>query len=212
MKTEDVIEGLAQDARRNGPGKPLPWLFVIGATLLVGSGLMFSIFAVRPDLAAVSGDYGFLLKPLVAALLAAAALRLVIETADPTGRPLRHIGWLGFGLVVLLLGIGIEMMVIPPARWSNRLMGSNPAACALSVFLLALPLLGIVVAAIRQRASVRPILSGAMAGLFSGAVATFLYAAHCPDDSPFFLAVWYGVSVAAVTGLGGLAGRLFLRW
>ncbi len=212
MKTNELIDRLATDASVYPPKRPLPWPTVAAGAFLVGAVLMFLTFPVRPDLMSVADTYGFLLKPIVAALIAASALKLIMEAADPTGRPARYLAWLGVGLLVLAIGVGIEMMVIPPARWTSRLMGDNPAACAASVFGLSLPLLAIVIAAIRQRATVRPILAGALSGLFSGAIATFLYAAHCPDNSPFFLAVWYGLAIAALIGVGAIGGRLFLRW
>jgi len=51
-----------------------------------------------------------------------------------------------------------------------------------------------------------------VAGLFSGAVAAAIYAAHCPDDSPLFVALWYSLAIAIVAAAGGIAGRLALRW
>ena len=46
----------------------------------------------------------------------------------------------------------------------------------------------------------------------SGGIAATFYAAHCPDDSPLFVAVWYPLAIAILTGLGALAGRFSLRW
>ena len=38
------------------------------------------------------------------------------------------------------------------------------------------------------------------------------YAAHCPDDSPLFVAAWYSLAVALVAAVGAATGRLTLRW
>ena len=54
--------------------------------------------------------------------------------------------------------------------------------------------------------------SAVVAGLFAGGVAAAIYAAHCPDDSPLFVALWYSLGIAIVALVGGLAGRLALRW
>lgn len=212
MKTNQLIDQLSEDAMAHPPKRPLPWTLILAGAIVVGAMLMFSVYSIRPDLSQAVMTYGFLLKPIVAALLAVPALRLIVEISDPTGEPTRHLAWLAVGLVVLGIGVAVEMMLVPPIQWSARMMGYDPAACAASVFLLAVPILGIITFAIRQRATVRPVLAGALAGLFSGAVSTFLYAAHCPDDSPFFLAVWYGLAIVALIGVGALAGRLFLRW
>ena len=51
------------------------------------------------------------------------------------------------------------------------------------------------VGAIRRRAASRragaSVLAGAVAGLAAGGVAATLYAAHCTDNSPLFVATWY---------------------
>jgi hypothetical protein len=51
-----------------------------------------------------------------------------------------------------------------------------------------------------------------MAGLLAGGLAAALYAAHCPDDSPLFVAVWYTLALGIVVGVGAVAGRAVLRW
>ncbi|WP_114390273.1 NrsF family protein [Notoacmeibacter marinus] len=212
MKTSQLIDQLSAEASTHPPKRPLSWPVALGLAVAVGAVLMFALFDVRADLPDVAMYYGFLLKPIVAALLAIPAIRLIMDVSEPTGEPTRHLPWLAVGFVVLSIGIALEMMIVSPANWSARLMGDNPAACAASVFLIALPILSMVIFAIRQRATVRPVMAGALAGLFGGAVSTFLYAAHCPDDSPFFLAIWYGIAILALIGTGALAGRLFLRW
>ncbi len=35
---------------------------------------------------------------------------------------------------------------------------------------------------------------------------------NCPDDSPFFLAVWYMLATSIVVALGWFAGGRWLRW
>ena len=46
----------------------------------------------------------------------------------------------------------------------------------------------------------------------SGAVAAALYAIHCNDDSPLFVATWYTLAIGLTTIVGSLLGRRFLRW
>jgi hypothetical protein len=55
-------------------------------------------------------------------------------------------------------------------------------------------------------------LAGAVAGLAAGGIAATLYAAHCTDDSPLFVATWYTLAIAILTGTGAFAGRVFARW
>ena len=45
--------------------------------------------------------------------------------------------------------------------------------------------------ALRQGAPSRPALTGAVAGLAATGIGATLYASHCMDDSPLFMAAWY---------------------
>jgi hypothetical protein len=54
--------------------------------------------------------------------------------------------------------------------------------------------------------------SGAVAGLLAGGLAATLYATHCPDDSPLFVAIWYSLAIALVVLAGAVVGRRVLRW
>ena len=72
--------------------------------------------------------------------------------------------------------------------------------------------LALFVAALRHGAPSRPGLAGAVAGLAAGGIAATLYAAHCTDNSPLFVATWYTLAIAILTGTGALAGRAFARW
>ena len=58
----------------------------------------------------------------------------------------------------------------------------------------------------------RPALAGVVAGLVAGGLGAAVYAIHCPDDSPLFVAVWYSIAIAFVATVGGLAGHSVLRW
>jgi len=106
----------------------------------------------------------------------------------------------------------MELIVLPAPSWGARLVGSNGLVCLLSIPLFALPMLIAEILALRQGAPTQPALAGAVAGLFAGGVAAAIYAAHCPDDSPLFVALWYSLGIAIVALAGGLAGRIALRW
>jgi hypothetical protein len=63
-----------------------------------------------------------------------------------------------------------------------------------------------------SQAPTRPALAGAVAGLLSAGLAATLYAAHCTDDSPLFVATWYTIATALVTAVGALIGSRVLRF
>jgi len=46
----------------------------------------------------------------------------------------------------------------------------------------------------------------------SAGLAATLYASHCTDDSPLFVATWYTIATALVAALGALAGSKLLKF
>ena len=93
-----------------------------------------------------------------------------------------------------------------------RLIGANARFCLLFIPMLATAPLACLLFALRQGAPTNPGLAGAVAGLLAGAVAATLYALHCPDDSPFFLATWYSLAIVIVSASGYGVGSRMLRW
>jgi hypothetical protein len=72
--------------------------------------------------------------------------------------------------------------------------------------------LAAVLYALRRGAPTHPAIAGAVGGLLSAGIAATLYASHCPDDSPLFLAAWYTIGIVLMTGIGALIGSRLLRW
>jgi hypothetical protein len=103
-------------------------------------------------------------------------------------------------------------MVTPSNEWMSRLVGHNSMFCLRTIPLLAAPMLAALIVALRAGAPMHPALTGALAGAASAGIAAFLYASHCPDDSPLFVATWYPLATLICMGLGALAGRRFLAW
>jgi hypothetical protein len=94
----------------------------------------------------------------------------------------------------------------------TRLVGKNWWTCLMAIPLLSLPLLAGALMGLRHGAPSRPAVAGAIAGLLSAGLAATLYASHCTDDSPLFVAVWYTTATALVTAIGALAGAKLLRY
>ena len=103
----------------------------------------------------------------------------------------------------------------------TRLVGSNSRVCMTAIPLMSLPLLAAALIGLRHGAPARPAVAGAIAGLLSAGLAATLYASHCTDDSPLFVATWYthrhraghrdrragGIEGAAVLELSSLRSR-----
>lgn len=210
MRTDRLIELLASDAAvRNR----------FGATVLKAAGLSFALAAVvffamlhvRPDLDAVLGTPRFLFKFAVTVPLAVVTVGIL----DRIGRPAAPVGpwpWLlACVAAILAVGVGLELALSPTSEWAARLIGTKARYCLLFIPLIAIGPLTCLIAALRQGMPERPGLSGAVAGLASSAIAAVLYATHCPDDSPLFVATWYTLAMSAVTACGFVMGRRFLR-
>ena len=100
----------------------------------------------------------------------------------------------------MLAAVALELTVVPSADWGTRLVGSNSQYCLSFIPLMGIGPLALFVAALRHGAPSRPAFAGAVAGLAAGGIAATLYAAHCTDDSPLFVATWYTLAIAVTDG------------
>jgi hypothetical protein len=212
MRTEDLIEAIARDA-----AAPRPWLAGrMAAALLAGGLVSYLMFAldlgVRPDIVWALLDWRFLLKAAIASLLLAAAYWAATRLARPETKARDVAIALAAAPVALALAVGYELMTLPAAEWSARAIGSNARICLTSVPLLSVAPLAAMLAALRSGAPRSATMAGAVAGLVAGGVGATLYAMHCTDDSPLFVALWYSLAVALVALAGAAAGRWLLRW
>ena len=78
--------------------------------------------------------------------------------------------------------------------------------------LISLPLLIASLFGLRHGAPAKPAVAGAVAGLVSAGLAATLYASHCTDDSPLFVATWYSIATALMAALGALIGSRVLKY
>lgn len=211
MDTDQFIRSLAADS--GWRSRPV-WIVLAGA-LVVALGCSVSIFMtwlhMRPDVMVAMGNPFFMLKFIVTLALAGASLALAMRLVRP-GAPIQHWPWL-LALPVALLAGGIvaDLLVPHTSSWEARLVGSNSQVCLTAIPIMSVPLLIAALAGLRHGASTRPAVTGAVAGLLAGGIAATLYASHCTDDSPLFVATWYTAAWALVTMIGALAGRWVLR-
>ena len=124
-------------------------------------------------------------------------------------------GWVLLLLIpvgLLVGGIAGEMMLPQRLPMMTRLVGKNSWICMTAIPALSLPILAGALIGLRHGAPARPAVAGAIAGLLSAGLAATLYASHCTDDSPLFVATWYTIATALVTAIGALAGAKLLRY
>jgi hypothetical protein len=212
MDTELLINTLAADHRtRTRPvGRVLATALSIA--LPVSLALLLATLGIRKDFIAALQNPMFDLKFIVALALALAAIAISLRLSRPDAA-LRGWGWLLLvPMILLALGIGGEMMMPQRLPMMTRLVGNNARLCLAAIPLLSLPILAAALIGLRQGAPSNPMLAGALAGVLSAGLAAVLYAVHCPDDSPLFVATWYTLAVALVAAIGALAGAKVLRY
>ena len=212
MKTDDLIRTLAADNdwRTTPTGTALLVALVAAAPISLAIFLM--ALGVRPDFTSATHNPFFDLKFAVTLALAISAILVVLPLSRP-GMSLGARAWLLLvPLALLAVGIGFDLMMPQTTSWSARMVGSNSRVCLSAIPAMALPLLVAALIGLRQGAATRPAMSGAVAGLMSGGLAATIYAAHCTDDSPLFVATWYSIGIAGLTAIGAAAGSRVLRF
>ncbi len=212
MQTDSLIRALTVDHVAAGDWSTRRFLGVVALGWLVSGALFAVMLGPRADLAAVVGDWRFLLKFAVTLTLAATAFGLAAGLARP-GAAIRS-----SALAILLApaalaaASGLELVLIDPGAWVTRLVGSNAWVCLTAIPSLSIPLLAAALFALRKGAPMRPNVTGAAAGLVAGGLAAALYASHCTDDSPLFVMTWYSIAIGMTALIGGAIGGRVLRW
>jgi hypothetical protein len=212
METDQLIRTLAADNAH----RARPVGFVLALALLSAAPVSVAIFlaglGVRPDVMTAMHNPFFDLKFAVTLALAIPAIAISLHLARPEAS-LRGWGWLLLIPAGLLIaGISGEMMMPQRLPVMTRLVGSNSRVCLTAIPAMSLPLLAAALIGLRHGAPSRPAVTGAIAGLLSAGLAATLYASHCTDDSPLFVATWYTLATALVTAIGALAGSRMLRF
>lgn len=211
MRTEDLITAMTADTGARPQVGALMARWFLPVLALAGL-IALAILGPRVDLAAAMAAPVTAMKPILPLILAVAAGWAVLRRSNPADRA----GWLVWpiGLIAALavLWLGATMASVPAPQWWPLAKGQSLWFCLIAVPLIAaLPLITLI-AVLRNGASTAPMRSGALAGLAAGAGAAAIYALHCTEDSPLFFLCWYSVGIIAVTAIGALAGRHWLRW
>jgi hypothetical protein len=211
MKTDDLIAALAADNAPRRPSSPMRGVLpvvLIGAIVSLAGFLL--VLGPRPDLSQAFGTWRFDAKFAIVAIAALLAFGECLRLMRPTAKPSVLIALLI--AAPLAAAVIVELLIVPRELWAARQVGQNMILCLVAIPSLAIAPLIALIYAMRRGAPASPAMAGAMAGLASAAIAATLYATHCPDDSPIFVATWYTTAALLVVGTGALCGRHALRW
>lgn len=212
MKTDDLIGSLVADQGRPPTSSRRTFAFALPLALLVAYGVFRSFLEMRPDFGDALMTWRYDVKILVAASVAAFGILLLFRMARPQTAPMAALKWILLALVPLGLGLLLEMALLPMDQWPASAMGFNPMYCLSLVPLIAIGPLAAALLTLRHGAPQSPTLAGAVAGFAAGGIGALIYAVHCDNDSPFYVAIWYMGAIWIVTAVGAGLGRLCLRW
>lgn len=212
MKTDDLIKALQADGSK--PVLPLRRAWVVAAVLatVIAAIVFFILLGPRPDIAAAAHTLRFLFKFALTLVLAGTAFAYLRALARPGANTAHIAPWLVIGPVLIGLAVVAELFAVPADQWATYWQGENSLLCMTYIPIIGLGPLAAFLAALRHGAPTRPRLAGAVAGLLAGALAATFYAAHCPDDSPLFVATWYSIAIAILMALGMGLGPRVARW
>jgi len=214
MRTDELINTLVADhAMQPGPKLVRHGLaMAIIAGLAISSALFSLMLGVRPDILSALSTWRFDLKLSVNLVLVIAAAWVALRLSSPTTTPLSAMRALLVPALLLLAAVVYELVTVPSPEWLARAMGINASMCFMSIISLSLvPLMGVIYA-LRQGAPSSPAVAGAVGGLLAGAVGATVFAMHCTNDSPLFVAIWNALAIGLVATVGLLAGQYVLRW
>jgi hypothetical protein len=212
MDTDQLIRTLAADSTQRAQPVGFVLMLALLAAAPVSLLMFFTELGVRADVMTAMRNPFFDLKFAVTLALAASAIAVSLHLSRPEASLRRFGWWLLVPAGLLVAGISGEMMMPQRAPMMTRLVGNNSRACLISIPLMSLPLLAAALFGLRHGAPARPAVAGAIAGLLAAGLAATLYASHCTDDSPLFVATWYTIGTALVAAVGALIGSKVLRY
>jgi hypothetical protein len=146
-------------------------------------------------------------------VLTVAGMATALRSLDPTASP--HRGLRMFGLLAgAAVALGWVIDALAPggdALWA-RLRWRHGVECVFTMTALSIPAIVALGLLLRRGAPTDRRGSALAAGAASAAWGAFVFAFRCPDDDPFYVAVWYLVGCS----MTALAGRVVLpriiRW
>lgn len=212
MDTDDFIKALTADAR--APTRPLTytWWGTTGLAVTLAAVIFMVTLAPRPDIAQALQTLRFPLKFVITIALAVAAFKFTGAVLRPEESGRRLAPYLAVAPLLAAVAVVGELLVLPREMWSAALIGTNSIACLVFIPMIGIGPLALFLIALRHGAPSRPILAGTIAGVLAGGIASTLYAFHCTDDSPLFVATWYTIAISGLALAGAIGAYRFVRW
>ena len=197
--------------------RPLRYVAMIAASSLV-AGLVALVWlslagrGIRADYLVRLAESVVMAKQAIPLVIAGFALPLILRLSLPEGRTGNTFVLLILACLVLPVMAGVHLLLTPMGEWGGLIAGRSRLQCMVFVPLLSLLLTAAQIVSLRHWAVTKPLLTGAIVGVLSGATATMIYALFCVEDAPGFYGFWYSAGILASASIGAVAGGKWLRW
>jgi hypothetical protein len=208
-KFEALIEELVTEV---APAKPVPrlfaWLGVAVAIVLMVAIIIIKL-KLRRDLVSLDYTLPLLWKLLTTAGLCLTLTQLVLSAAQPQYRVRTP------QLVPALL-VGAAFLLPGLSAWVAN-GAPNPALVGYKTCITTITLLGSMQLCgfllwLRNGAPTQAKQAGFLAGLASGASASFAYSLYCGHDQMFYAATWYTLATMLLGVAGSLIAPRLCKW
>lgn len=211
MKTRDLIDRIAVDPARPAFATGRIWACILAA-ILSCSAIFLGMAGPRPDLSTAIFSPVVAAKTLLPLTIFLISLRVAVAMARPGSarRSLMPTLALPAGVAVLLWVRAFALL--PVDRRFADVGAFSLSECVGLITVLSLLPASVAIAALRDGASPKPVLSSFLAGLAAGSGAATGYSLFCVQDNPLFFVTWYGFAILLVACLTTAAGTRFLRW
>ncbi|MCB5185311.1 DUF1109 domain-containing protein [Methylobacillus gramineus] len=213
MKTDELINILstgAQPVPQHAAEKRISMALLAG--VVISFILLLMIYGIRPDLKEISTSVAFWMKLGVPLANVIIGFIFVFALAHPGKLPKLGYWVLAIPIVVLWGWALWAWNATDPTARLELLWGKTWRVCILNITFLALPVGATALLALRNLAPTKPVLTGAIAGWLAGSAGASVYALHCPEMAPPFLAVWYVLGMIVPSAMMAYMGHRYLRW
>jgi hypothetical protein len=213
MSIETLIDGLAADLKPVRRRSGLVDAAIIGGICAVELALVLTFGSMRPDVGGAMMHPSFWWKLIGMGVVALTSGAIGLLSFDPARPPLRSRRWVAL-VVITLLAIGwiIDAAHGGFATLVARLNWPAGLQCSAKVAMYAIPpLIGLGLLMRRGAPTDRPG-TATLVGLAAAAWGAVVFVFSCPFDDPLYIAVWYGVGCAVVTGVSRLLLPRLARW
>lgn len=212
---EGLIENLSAGLRPVRPMRaPRRLALELSAVLGVYALAVVAVLGLRSDLAMQLHRPWFAAEIflLLFITLSSVGAAVCLATPDEYQRPeIKLLPLIGLLLFVLLVDVQV-MLPLDPRMVIPGGAAANTMECTLCIAAVAIAPAALMLVLLGKGASARPLLAGAWAVLAAAGVGCLTLRLAEMNDSLSHLVQWHYLPTLGFAALGGLAGRLFLKW